>query len=126
MFSKIAADVVVLLHVAFILFVVLGGLIVIRRPRLAWAHLPAVAWGALVELAGWFCPLTPLENLLRSASGDVAYGGGFIERYILPIVYPPGLTRGLQVTFGLAVLVVNLFVYGALLMKIRKRRDQEF
>lgn len=125
MFSKIAADVVVLLHVAFILFVVLGGLIVIRRPRLAWVHLPAVVWGALVELAGWVCPLTPLENLLRTASGDGGYGGGFIERYILPIVYPPGLTRGLQMTLGLAVLAVNLFVYGSLLVKIRKRRDHD-
>lgn len=125
MISRIAADFVVLLHFAFILFVALGGFIVIHRPKLAWAHAPAVAWGALVELAGWICPLTPLENRLRAAAGDSAYSGGFIDRYIAPIVYPAGLTRGLQLTLGVAVIAVNLAVYGIMLLRLKKRRDRE-
>jgi hypothetical protein len=121
MIAGIAADAVVLIHLAFILFVSAGGLIVLRWPRLAWAHLPAVAWGALVELAGWICPLTPMENRLRAAAGESAYSGGFIDRYIVPIVYPPGLTRSLQIVIGCAVIGLNLFIYAVVL----KRRLQK-
>jgi hypothetical protein len=110
-----AADLVVILHLAFIVFVAAGGLLVLRWPRLAWAHVPAFIWGALVELAGWICPLTPLENRLRAAAEDSVYGGGFINRYITPIVYPSGLTRSMQLALAVAVIVVNLVIYGTLL-----------
>jgi hypothetical protein len=82
-------------------------------------------WGALVELAGWICPLTPLENRLRAAAGESAYAGGFIDRYIVPIVYPSGLTRGTQLTLGTAVIVVNLAIYAALLMRRSKRNPSD-
>ena len=120
--AKTAADVVVVIHLAFILFVAVGGLLVLRWPRLAWMHVPAVVWGALIELAGWVCPLTPLENRLRGAAGEAAFDGGFIDRYIMPIVYPAGLTRGMQLALGTAVIAVNLVVYGWLVFR-RKRRS---
>jgi hypothetical protein len=119
---RFLADAVVLVHLAFILFVAAGGLLVLRWPRLAWVHVPAVVWGALIELAGWICPLTPLENRLRAAAGDAAYAGGFIDRYIMPIVYPDGLTRGMQLALGIAVIAVNLLIYGRLVIR-RKRRS---
>ncbi len=122
MLPRFLADAVVLVHLAFILFVAAGGLLVLRWPRLAWVHVPAVVWGALIELAGWICPLTPLENRLRAAAGDAAYAGGFIDRYIMPIVYPAGLTRGMQLALGIAVIAVNLLIYGRLVIR-RKRRS---
>jgi hypothetical protein len=119
---SLAADFLVVLHLAFILFVVLGGLLVLRRPRLAWLHLPAVAWGALIEFKGdLVCPLTPLEVALRRAAGDVGYGTGFIEHYLVPLIYPPGLTRSMQILLGSLVLVLNLAAYGAIIMRRRKR-----
>ena len=118
--AKTAAEVIVLVHLAFILFVAAGGLLVLRWPKLAWMHVPAVVWGALIELAGWICPLTPLENRLRGAAGEAAFAGGFIDRYIMPIIYPAGLTRGMQLTLGTVVIVVNLVVYGLLVLR-RKR-----
>jgi len=123
--ARFTADVIVLLHLAFILFVAVGGLFVLRWPKLAWAHLPAVVWGALIELAGWICPLTPLENRLRAAAGDVAYTGGFIDRYIIPIVYPAGLTRGMQLGLAAAVVIVNLIFYGTLMIRRKRRGSQE-
>jgi len=123
--AKTAADIVVLLHVAFILFVAVGGLLVLRWPRLAWVHVPAVVWGAMVELTGWVCPLTPLENRLRAAAGDAAYTGGFIDRYIMPIVYPSGLTRGMQLFLGCAVIVINLAVYSLLLLRLKRQHSHE-
>jgi len=123
--ARFTADVIVLLHLAFILFVAVGGLFVLRWPKLAWAHLPAVVWGALIELAGWICPLTPLENRLRAAAGDVAYTGGFIDRYIMPIVYPAGLTRGIQLGLAAAVVIVNLIFYGTLMIRRKRRGSQE-
>ena len=118
--AKTAAEVIVLVHLAFILFVAAGGLLVLRWPKLAWMHVPAVVWGALIELVGWICPLTPLENRLRGAAGEAAFDGGFIDRYIMPIIYPAGLTRGMQLTIGTVVIVVNLVVYGSLVLR-RKR-----
>jgi len=94
----------------------------LRRPRLAWAHLPAAVWGALIEFAGWVCPLTPLEVRLRVAAGEAPYSGGFIAHYLLPLVYPDELTRGMQVALGLGVLGVNAAVYGALLRRRRRAR----
>ncbi|UIF86072.1 DUF2784 domain-containing protein [Cupriavidus sp. UYPR2.512] len=105
------ADLVVIVHGLFILFVVAGGLLVLRWPRVAWLHLPAAVWGVLIEWSGWICPLTPLENTLRQAAGQAGYSGGFVERYLLPLIYPAGLTPAVQLWLGLVVLVVNVAVY---------------
>jgi len=105
------ADLVVAVHFLFVLFVVLGGLLVLRWPRVAYLHIPAAAWGVAIEFAGWVCPLTPLENSLRRQAGGTGYSGGFIEHYILPILYPSALTREVQLLLGLLVIVVNLTVY---------------
>jgi hypothetical protein len=106
------ADITVVLHLGFVLFVVAGGLLVLRWRRLAWVHVPCALWGALIELAGWVCPLTPLELWLRARAGEAGYGGGFVEHYVLPVLYPGALTRGVQVALGVAVLAVNAAVYG--------------
>jgi hypothetical protein len=102
---------VLLVHLAFLLFVVLGGLLAIRRPRWAWVHVPLAVWGVLVEFAGIVCPLTPLENALRLRGGHAGYSGGFIEHYITAALYPSGLTRGIQVGLGAAVLLLNALIY---------------
>ena len=121
---RVAADIVVVLHCLFVLFVVAGALLAWRWPRLIWLHLPAVAWAAWIEFAGWVCPLTPLENRLRLLAGGSEYRGGFVEHYVLPALYPHGLTRSRQVIFGLLVLSLNLAVYAWLLTrgKIGKRQ----
>jgi uncharacterized protein YneF (UPF0154 family) len=119
---RAAADAVLLLHLAFVVFVVLGGFLVLRWPNLAWAHLPAVAWGALVEFSGWICPLTPLEVALRQAVGDAAYTGDFVEHYIVALLYPESLTRDLQVALGIAVVLLNGVIYGALLRRQQRRQ----
>ena len=113
MLYRILADLVALAHLAFIIFVVFGGLLALLWRWAPWVHVPAVVWGAAVEFFGWFCPLTPLENLLRSASGSAGYsdGDGFIEHYLMPIIYPEELTRELQMLLGGAVVVFNLAVY---------------
>ena len=120
MFLKLAADTIVLLHFAFILFVALGGVIVLRWPRLMWLHLPAAAWGAFIEFTGRVCPLTPLENRLRIAAGETGYSGGFIEEYLMPVVYPDGLTRWIQISLGVGVVAINL-VFSGLLVARRLR-----
>ena len=99
------------LHLAFVLFVVLGGVLVARWPRVAWVHLPAAGWGAWVEFAGWVCPLTPLENWLRRQGGGPSYTATFIEHYLVPVLYPSSLSRELQWGLGGVVLVVNAVVY---------------
>lgn len=110
--SGLAADLLVILHLAFILFVMLGGVLLFRWPWVAWLHLPAVAWGALIELIGWICPLTPLEQHFRQAAGEGGYSGGFIEQYLLPLIYPEGLTREIQLALGLLVIIFNAVIYG--------------
>lgn len=116
------ADLVVVVHFAFVLFVVLGGLLVLRWSRVAYVHIPAAIWGAAIEFAGWVCPLTPLEQWLRRKAGDAAYAGGFIEHYILPLLYPSALTRTIQVSLGLLVLAINLLVYWYVIRRIRLQR----
>ncbi len=111
---RVLADAVVVLHLGFILFVVLGAFLVLKRPALAWLHLPVVVWGAWIEFSGWICPLTPLENRLRLLGSESGYSGGFIEHYLLPVIYPDGLTRNVQLALGIAVLAINLTVYGLL------------
>ena len=111
MIYGILADIVVLVHAAFVLFAVFGGFLVLRWRRLAWLHIPAVLWAALAEMAGWICPLTPLENLLRHRAGNVIYHSDFIEYYLMPVLYPAALTQELQMALGLAVLFINVSVY---------------
>ena len=118
MIFRYLADGVLVLHLAFIAFVVLGGFLVLRFPALAWIHLPAVAWAAATEFLGIVCPLTPLENRLRALGGDAGYGGGFIEHYLAAWVYPVGLTREIQWLLGFAVIAINLAIY----LKLRQRR----
>jgi hypothetical protein len=118
---EIAADLVVLLHFAFILFVVGGGFFALKWRRLAWLHVPAAMWGALIEFTGWVCPLTPLENLLRQASGKPGYPSGFTEHYILPLIYPADLTREFQFFLGLAVVILNALVYSLWFARRKKR-----
>lgn len=119
MLFRYLAGLTVALHALFVAFVVLGGLLVLRWPRLAWLHLPAAAWGVVVEYAGWLCPLTPLEQGLRLRAGEAGYGGGFVEHYLLPLLYPSALTRPTQWLLGSLVLAVNAAVYVRL---FRRRR----
>lgn len=107
----LAANAIALLHFAFILFVLLGGIAVIRWPRLIWLHLPAAVWGVLIEFFGWYCPLTTWENSLLRRAGEAGYSGGFVSHYIMPLIYPPGLTRGLEIALGAVVLLLNAAVY---------------
>jgi len=123
-FHKLAADLLVVIHALFVLFVVLGGVVVWRWPRLAWLHLPAAAWGAWIEFTGSICPLTPLEQSLRRAAGGIGYEGGFIDHYLLPVLYPAGMERGAQWTLGLLVVGLNLAIYGRLLLRRGKRPRQ--
>ena len=116
---RVLADAVLLLHLAFIAFVMVGGIAVIRWPRLAWLHLPAVLWAAGLTFAGGICPLTPLENRLREAGGEAGYGGSFIEHYLTSLIYPEGLTRGIQIALGCLVVAVNVAVY----FRLWRRRD---
>ncbi|HVD33817.1 MAG TPA: DUF2784 domain-containing protein [Gemmatimonadales bacterium] len=116
------ADLVVVVHFMFVLFVVLGGLLVLRWPRLAYLHLPAATWGVVIEFAGWVCPLTPLEQSLRLKAGEQGYSGSFIEHYLLPLLYPSALTRTIQVALGIIVIAVNLAIYGYLLRRRRSLR----
>lgn len=111
MLWRLAADAVVWLHLTFILFVLLGALSVLRWPRLAWLHVPAVSWAVAVELLHLYCPLTPLENHLREAAGQAGYTGGFVEHYLIPLIYPAGLTPQVQLWLGAVVLLVNVPVY---------------
>lgn len=120
MLHSILADAVLLFHFAFILFVGVGGLLVLRWKRAAWLHLPVAAWGVWIELSGNICPLTPLENDLRRMAGEQGYPGGFIEHYLLPIIYPAGLTREVQLVIAALVIALNLTVYG--LVWCRRRR----
>jgi hypothetical protein len=112
MHYRLLADLVLLLHAAFVIFVMLGGLLALRWPRAAWVHLPIVAWGAGIEFLGGICPLTPLENHWRRLAGEQGYPGGFVEHYVFAALYPEGLTREIQLGLGLLVLVVNVLIYG--------------
>jgi len=117
------ADVLVGVHLLFVVFVMAGGFLLVRWPRLAWLHLPAAAWGALIEFSGGICPLTPLENQLRALGGESVYSGGFVERYLLPILYPEALTLPLQWVLGGLVVAVNLVAY-VLAYRAWRRRVQ--
>lgn len=120
----IFADMVLLLHASFVLFVLFGGLAVSRWQRLAWLHLPAALWGAFIEMSGLTCPLTYLENHLRRMGGGVGYSVTFIERYLEPLLYPLGLTRHTQLVFGISALLINLAIYTRLWYHRRKQPDR--
>ena len=121
---RLAADLTLVLHLLFILFVVFGGLLCLHRVRWAWLHLPAMIWGVWVEWAGVICPLTPLENHFRQLASGQGYQGGFVEHYLLPLVYPEQLTVLMQWIFGSLVLVINIFVYLYVFRKKRKPCEQ--
>ena len=123
MVYRIAADCILLLHLAFTLYTVLGGFLVLRRPSLLWLHLATVLWGVVIELADWTCPLTPLENFLRERAGESGYAGGFIEHYVALILYPENLTIELRYLLGLGLVAVNLIVYGYVFLKRHHRRS---
>ena len=121
MLYRIAADFILLFHLAFTLFAVLGGLLVLRRPALLWLHLGAVFWGVVIELADWICPLTPLENFLRERGGEEGYAGGFIEHYVVRLLYPENLTIELRYLLGGGLIAVNLIIYGFVFL-VRRRK----
>ena len=117
----LAADGVVIVHLLFILFAVLGGLLVWRWRGLVWLHVPAAVWAVVVELMHLPCPLTPLEYSLRQAVGQAGYRGGFVEHYLVPLIYPTGLTPHIQLGLGLCVLLLNMLIYGVLLWQHGRR-----
>lgn len=119
---RLLADAVVIIHLGFIVFVMVGGFLALLFPKVIWVHLPCVAWGITVELAGFVCPLTPLENLYRYRAGQDRYAGDFVMHYIEPLIYPEGLTRETQAALAVIVILVNTCAYGWLaLRKYRSR-----
>ena len=121
MLAAIAANAVLLLHLAFIVFAALGALLVVWRARWAWLHLPALAWAVWIEVTHGICPLTPLENSLRRAAGESGYAGGFIDHYLMPLIYPAGLTPAHQNAIAVTLAVANLLLYGFALLRRRSR-----
>jgi hypothetical protein len=117
--TGLTADLLVVIHLAFIGFVVFGGLLALKWRRTLYLHLPAAVWGALIEFQGWLCPLTPLEQRLRTAAGEAGYQGGFVEHYVIPVIYPVDLTRNLQILLGVLVIAVNLGIYGWVIARYR-------
>ena len=122
MYYRITADLLVLVHLCFVCFVVAGGLLVLKWRWVAALHLPAAAWGALVELQGWLCPLTPLEQHLRQSGGEAGYDGDFVNHYLVPVLYPPDLGRTMQLTLGTLVIGINLVVYAWAVARLRRRK----
>jgi multisubunit Na+/H+ antiporter MnhC subunit len=122
--AVILADALVILHLAFVVFVMGGGFLLARWPKLAWLHLPSAAWGAYIEFSGGICPLTPLENYLRMLGGDGTYRGDFVEHYLLPILYPENLTSPVQLVLGAIVVGVNLTAYALACKVWRSKREK--
>jgi len=122
LFYRIMADGILLIHFAFVLFVVAGGILVYYRPRLTRVHLPCVAWGALVEFYGWICPLTPLENYLRHQGAAGGYDESFLMHYLISVLYPQALTPKIQIALGVIVLGINAMVYGLIRYRYKKRK----
>ncbi len=123
---RVLADAVVVLHALFVAFVTFGGLVAVRWPRVAWAQVPCAAYGVAIEIVGWTCPLTPLENRLRALGGEAGYAGGFVEHYLVPLVYPEPFPRLLAVAMGAFVLAVNGAAYSAIALRsLRRRRGKE-
>ncbi len=125
MLYRIAADLVLVTHLAFILVVVAGALAVIRNPWFVWIHVPVASWGVFVELTGRICPLTTLENFLRTQAGQEGYANSFVEQYMVPVIYPAGLTRQAQLLLAGLVVVVNVIIYTTILLRKRTARQDE-
>jgi hypothetical protein len=119
----VLADIVVVLHAVFVIYAVAGGVLVLWHPRSAWLHVPAALWAAGIELGGWICPLTPLENWLRERANLACYGGGFIERHIMLVLYPGGLTRRHQIALAALVIIINAAVYIIAVRRWRRRHE---
>jgi hypothetical protein len=122
MLYRLAADLMLVLHFGFIAFVVVGAVGIMRWPKLAWLHAPAAAWGAWIEISGGICPLTTLENRFRLSAGEEGYATSFVEYYLLPVIYPGGLTRTVQLVLAAAVIIINVSLYTYVLRRARKRR----
>ena len=120
---RLLSDFIVIIHLAFIIFVAAGALLVMKWNRLAFIHIPAVIWGAIVEYTGWICPLTPWENHFRRLAGDSAYQGDFTGNYILPVIYPGELTRNIQIILGSIVIIINMIIYGIIIYRSVKVKD---
>jgi Protein of Unknown function (DUF2784) len=125
MLLSVAADALAIAHLAFIVFVMLGGLLLLKWRWLIYLHLPAVAWGTLIELRGWLCPLTPLEQHFRKLAGESGYSGGFVQHYLLPLIYPAGLTRDVQTLLALCVITANLVIYALIYVKYQRNSRQQ-
>lgn len=125
MFYRLAADLVLLTHFAFIILVVAGGLAVFRYPWFAWIHVPVASWGAFVEVTGRICPLTTLENFLRIHAGQEGYANSFVEQYVFPVIYPAGLTRQVQFVLAGLVVAVNAIIYATIMLRRRAARQNE-
>ena len=121
-FYQLLADLVVAVHFAFVLFVIFGALLAVKWRRIMGVHIAAAVWGALIEFSGWVCPLTPLENWFREKAGAGRYRSDFVARYLLPVLYPEGLTRGIQILLGVFVVAVNLAIYGWIFRSNMKRK----
>lgn len=117
---RLLANAVVTFHALFILFVLFGGFLAWRWRRMAVVHIPCAVWGMLIEFRGWICPLTPLENSLRAKAGQQGYSGGFVEHYLLPALYPSGLTPRVQAVLGTAVLLINVFAYAVVVRRLTR------
>jgi len=122
---RLLADLVLILHAGFVAFVVLGALLVLRWPRIAWVHVPVVLWGAGIEFSGGICPLTPLENHWRRLAGELGYPGDFVEHYLLSALYPDGLTRQVQLALGALVLLINVAIYAWIFWRRRSDRRRQ-
>ena len=120
MLQSVLADSMLVIHLSFILFVVVGGLLIFRWPWAAFVHLPAVFWGVAIEWGNWICPLTPMEQKFRLAADESGYTGGFIEHYLIPLIYPDELTRNIQLGLGLFVLALNALIYAWWLIRRKK------
>ena len=120
MLYKIAADLVILFHFAFIVFVLVGGLLVFKWRWIIWLHIPAAIWGSMIIIIGWICPLTPIENWLRQAGAQEQYSSSFLEQYLIPVIYPLGLNHERFIAMGLVVIVINVFVYTILFINQKK------
>ena len=123
MFFNLFADLVLALHFTFICFVLMGAFLLLKWPRVIYLHIPAIIWGILIEAKGWICPLTPLEQWFRFQAGQSGYKTGFIEHYLLPVIYPSGLTQNIQIVFAIFVFLINLIIYSWLILR-HKRPDQ--
>jgi hypothetical protein len=118
----ILADIVVWIHLAFVLFAVLGAILVIWWRWIFWLHLPAIFWAVWMEFSGKICPLTPLENWLRIRAGQGGYRGDFVEHYLMPVLYPAGLTHNIQILLGLLVIIINAALYGYIIFQSRRTK----